>query len=229
VVSGNRPIGDLNLTHHTKAITVLQALVTQITLHQSQGTPILLQASITSKYCPMVAICPLLPKPGTPGANPPDTATRRDAKRNPANSEGVNNKNSNSEPNKKVKVVETRGANLKNMGMFYLRNPETRVAVIFPRDLDLKICADFTCKGRECTREPCPFIHPCNPRGVDRVTVEAITQNLQRQKTGWLSNYHFRNETALPADVQAMADPTVRNNGLKYHFSIYKNHHAIHP
>jgi hypothetical protein len=75
VVSGGRSIGDLNLTHHTKAIKVLQALVNQITLHQSQGTTILLQASITSKYCPMAATYPLFPKPATPGANPPDNAT----------------------------------------------------------------------------------------------------------------------------------------------------------
>jgi hypothetical protein len=44
VVSGNRPIGDLSLTHHAKAIKVLKALVNQITLNQSQGTPILVQA-----------------------------------------------------------------------------------------------------------------------------------------------------------------------------------------
>ena len=76
VVSGNRPKGELNLTHHAKAVTVLQALVNQITLHQSQGTPILVQAIITSKYCPMAATYPLFPKPASPGANPPDTATR---------------------------------------------------------------------------------------------------------------------------------------------------------
>ena len=79
VVSGNRPIGDLNLTHHAKAITVLKALVNQVTLHQSQGTPILVQATVTSKYCPMAATYPLFPKPTTPAVNPPDTATRRDA------------------------------------------------------------------------------------------------------------------------------------------------------
>ena len=74
VVSGNRPIWDLNLTHHAKAIKVLQALVNQINLHQSQGAPILVQASITSKYCPMAATYPLFPKPATPGVKPPDTA-----------------------------------------------------------------------------------------------------------------------------------------------------------
>ena len=49
VVSGSRPIGDLNLTHHQKAIHVLRALVKQINLHQSQGTPIIVQASVTMK------------------------------------------------------------------------------------------------------------------------------------------------------------------------------------
>ena len=74
----------------------------------------------------MAATYPLFPKPATPGANPPDNASLRDVKRNPANSEGGNNTNSNSEPNKKVKVVETRGANKKYMGMLYLRNTDLR-------------------------------------------------------------------------------------------------------
>ena len=53
VVTGNRPIGDLNMTHHKKAVQVLRALVEQITLHQSQGTPIIVHASVTMKYCPI--------------------------------------------------------------------------------------------------------------------------------------------------------------------------------
>ena len=204
VVSGNQPIGDLNLTHHAKAIKVLKALVDQITLHQSQGTPILVQATITSKYCPMAATYPLFPKPAVPGANPPDNASCRDAKRNPVNLEGGNYKNANAEPNKKVKVVKTRNANKKEMGMFYLRNTKLRATDIFPRDLAQTICADFACKRRECTREPCLFMHPCNPRAMDRVTVKVITQNFATIKKGWLSDYHFQNETTLPADVKAM-------------------------
>ncbi len=35
VVTSSRPISDLNTTHHTKAITVLKALLDQVTLHQS--------------------------------------------------------------------------------------------------------------------------------------------------------------------------------------------------
>jgi len=55
-VCGNFPIRDLNLAHHLKAIQVLLALVEQFTLHQSQGTPILVQGSVISKYCPMADI-----------------------------------------------------------------------------------------------------------------------------------------------------------------------------
>ena len=75
VVIGNRLIADLNLTHHTKAIKVLKALVNQITLHQSQGTPILVQASVATKYHPFAATYHIFPKPNTPDTNPPDTTT----------------------------------------------------------------------------------------------------------------------------------------------------------
>jgi hypothetical protein len=174
VVSGNRPIRDLNLTHHAKAIKVLKALVNQITLHQSQGTPILVQATVATKYCPLAATYPLFPNPTTPAVNPPDNATRQDAKCTTVTLEGGNNKNANCRDfkhnptttpvggnekdasklhNSKMRLVKLRGANKKDMGMFYLRNPESRATDIFPRDLTQKVCVDFTCKGRECTRK----------------------------------------------------------------------------
>ena len=118
--------------------------------------------------------------------------------------EGGNNKNANVEKNKKVKVVETRGPDKKNMGMFFLRNAEIRGGDVFPRDMEERICVDFTCKGKECTRENCPFKHPRNPRDMDKCTVIAIARNFSKTKKGWLSDYHFRNETSLPADVLAM-------------------------
>ena len=77
------------------------------------------------------------------------------------------------------------------MGMFYLRNTESRAIDIFPQDMSQKICADFTCKRRECTKEPCSFMHPHNPRDMDKVTVEAIARNFATTKKGWLSDYHF--------------------------------------
>jgi hypothetical protein len=204
VMSGNRPVTDLNITHHTKAIMVLKALVKQITLHQSQGTPILVQASVATKYSPLAATYLIFPKPNTPNAPPTETATCRDAKLTTVTLDGGNNKNANADKNKKSKVVDTRGPDKKNMGMFYLRNAKARVGDIFPRDMEEKICVDFTCKGKECTGENCPFKHPHNPRDMDKVTVISIARNFSKTKKGWLSDYHFRDETTLPEDVLAM-------------------------
>ncbi len=75
---------------------------------------------------------------------------------------------------------------------------------VFPQDLAKKICVDFTCKGRECTKEFCTLIHSRNPRDMDKNLVIAIGRNFATAKKGWLSAYHFRDETALPADVKAM-------------------------
>ena len=102
-----------------------------------------------------------------------------------------------------MKLVKPQVVNKKEMGMFYLKNAEARATDIIPQDLAQKVCADFTCRGRECTREPCSFMHPRNPRDIDKATVEAIVRNFATTKKGWLSNYHFRRETTLPADVKA--------------------------
>ena len=88
--------------------------------------------------------------------------------------------------------------------MFYLKHPKSRATDIFPRDLEERICIDFTCKDRECTEENFPFKHPCNPRDMDKNSVIAIFRNIATTKKGWLSNYHFRNESTLPDDVKAM-------------------------
>ena len=73
-----------------------------------------------------------------------------------------------------MKLVERRGVNKKDMGMFYLRNVKSRATDLFPPDLAQKVCADFSCKGKECVRETCSFMHPRNPRDMNRANVEAI-------------------------------------------------------
>jgi hypothetical protein len=90
------------------------------------------------------------------------------------------------------------------MGIFYLQNPEASAADVFPRDMECKVCPDYTCRGRECTREPCLFKHPRNAREMDKNSVIAIARNFAKTKKGWLSEYHFRHETTLPADVLAL-------------------------
>jgi hypothetical protein len=162
------------------------------------------QASITSKYTPFAATYPLFPKPNPPAANPTETANRCNAKRTSFAPAVVPNKPASPDINKKPKVVESAGINKKNMGIFYLKNPEASGSDVFPRDMECKVCVDYTCRGRECTREACPFKHPRNPRDMDKNAVIAIGRNFAKTKKGWLSEYHFRHETSLPADVLAM-------------------------
>ena len=42
----------MNTNHYHRAIKVLQAMTDQVSLHQSQGTPIILQAAVITRYCP---------------------------------------------------------------------------------------------------------------------------------------------------------------------------------
>jgi hypothetical protein len=39
---------------------------------------------------------------------------------------------------------------------------------------------------------------------MDKFLVIAIARNFSKTKKGWLSDYHFREETTLPADVLEM-------------------------
>ena len=100
-------------------------------------------------------------------------------------------------------VVKPWTINKKEIGMLYLRNPKSRALDVFPKDLAHKVCVNFTCKGKECLREACTFLHPRYPKDMARATVEAIAQNFAATKKGWLSDYHFCRET-LPTDVKAM-------------------------
>ena len=52
VVTKSRPIGDMITTHYHRAIQVLKALINQVSIHQSQGTPIIFQAAVVTRYCP---------------------------------------------------------------------------------------------------------------------------------------------------------------------------------
>jgi hypothetical protein len=165
------------------------------------------QASITSRYSPFAATYPLFhAQPNPTVAKPTETANRRDAKRNNVTftPEVVPTKPASPANTKKPKVAEAGGFDKKTMGMFYLLNPEATGVDAFPKDIESKVCLNFTCRGKECTRENCPFKHPRNARDMEKDAVIAIARNFAKTKKGWLSEYHFRHETGLPADVLAM-------------------------
>jgi hypothetical protein len=133
-----------------------------------------------------------------------DTATRRDNKRAPAATAGATNIIAPQDNSKKVKVVETRTKDKKSMGLFYLKYANCRASDVFPLDLEEKICVDWACKDRECTKDNCSLKHPRNVRDIKFDDNVKIGRNFAKTKKGWLSDYHFRNETNLPPDVLAM-------------------------
>jgi hypothetical protein len=60
----------------------------------------------------------------------------------------------------RLKKPRCSGANLMDMGMFFLSKPDMKASDVFPKGMAESVCVDFTCKGRECTRENCTFVHP---------------------------------------------------------------------
>ena len=52
VIIKQQPIGNIGMYNYIRAVTVVKALVSKINIAQSQGAPIIMPASIITKYCP---------------------------------------------------------------------------------------------------------------------------------------------------------------------------------
>ena len=201
--TGNCPIRDLNLAHHLKAIQVLRALINQVSLAQYQGAPILVQASNIRKNS-----LKFVPSNMTFHNNSTTNSNQLaccDAKRDPAIHEGGKSRDTNKQPQKKGKTTVAKPCKIakKEMGLFYLRNPNASALNVLPMDLAEKFFVDFFCKGKECIRDNCTHLPPCLANNLNLQTVEAIGHSFAATKKGWLSEYHFRRVT-LPANVTAM-------------------------
>jgi hypothetical protein len=78
------------------------------------------------------------------------------------------------------------------MGMFYLKNPDSKHPNIFPPGIKDRICVDFTCKGRECSINPCPLKHPRRAKDIDSEDVEAIAAHFKKTQLWALERISFR-------------------------------------
>jgi hypothetical protein len=90
------------------------------------------------------------------------------------------------------------------MGMFFLTRNNIKAIDIFPKDLPTKICANFTCKGRECTRQSCPYSNPRNACNLPTNTIATIARHFSTKKIGWLNKWHFMKLAHLPPDVKVL-------------------------
>ncbi len=75
--------------------------------------------------------------------------------------------------------------------MFYLRNPSINPLDIFPKDMPKKLCASFTCKGKECNNTNCDFAHPRKASELKRKAIILIANHFIKKDVGWFNKYHF--------------------------------------
>jgi hypothetical protein len=203
-MSEARPITKLNTKGLVNAITAFKAFRTQIQLNQAQMTPIIIMPSSVTAYTLSAwnntQSCP--PKDGVPAttkenanATTPPPAQRRGNKRDPTTPKlSDDNSPSRHQKAKKVKKgskVDGPAKDRKEMGMLFLKNPNINASNVFPRDLSIKLCANFTCKGKECANANCGFKHPTKAGEIPCEAVLAIASHFIAKDIGWFNEYHF--------------------------------------
>jgi hypothetical protein len=77
------------------------------------------------------------------------------------------------------------------LDIFYLRNASINPLEIFPKDMPEKLCANFTCKGKDCNNANCDFAHPRKASELKHKTIIAIAIHFIKKDMGWFSKYHF--------------------------------------
>jgi hypothetical protein len=207
IMTKSCPITKLNTSALKSALTVLKIFCSQINLHQATMTTITVMPGSVSAYNvnpwnntqasglrkdeknSLVdgASCPtpnatFTPKQHNGGKRNPTTPNMN--KENPSGHQRQKN------PHCGVKV-DTAVKEKKDLGMFYLRNPSINPADIFPKDMLEKLCANFTCKGKECINTNCKFAHPRKASELKYKTTILIANHFIKKDVGWFKEYHF--------------------------------------
>jgi hypothetical protein len=68
--------------------------------------------------------------------------------------------------------------------MFFLSRPDMKASDVLHKCMAELVCVDFTCKGRECTRENCTFVHPRKVGDLKKETVNAIGEHFTEKRVG---------------------------------------------
>jgi hypothetical protein len=195
VMTGSRPLAELNTKLLVKTLTVMKAFKDQLTHAQSTNSPIPILAATVSKLTPSSPftnsnVGTLAPAHISASAIMDNIHQnqRCNVKRNPSSPD----KNTKAAATQRQKKPRRNGATNPakqhpdaDMGMFFLTKHNTKATDISPKNLHTKICAN--CKGCECTRESCPYSHPRNACKRTPATIAAIVCRFSSKKIGWLN------------------------------------------
>jgi hypothetical protein len=213
VMTGLRPLAELNTKPLVKTLIVLKAFKDQLTLPQSTNSPIPILAATVSKFSTRSPgtnsnVGTPAPAPVYASALPENTQNQcRDVKRDPSTTDESSKTAAiqcQKKPHRNGDTNPAKQRHVTNTGMFFLTKHDIKAIDISPKDLPTKICADFTCKGRKCTRENYPYSHPRNARKLTAETIATIIRHFSSKKIGWLNKWHFMKLGHLPADVKAL-------------------------
>ncbi len=86
--------------------------------------------------------------------------------------------------------------NVMEIGMFFLSKPDMKASDLFPKGMAESVCVNFTCRGRECTRENCTFVHPRKVGVLKKETLNAIGEHFLEKRVGWFNEWHFLKVTS---------------------------------
>jgi hypothetical protein len=184
------PTTELNTSTLRSALMVLKMFFCQIILHQATMTLITVMPGSVTAYTSSPwnntqasrqrkderntptdgASCPISNTTSTPKQH-------NGGKCNPTtpdiNKNNLSDRQRQQKPCCGVKV-NTAAKKKKDLGIFYLRNVSINLADIFPREMPKKLCANFTCKEKECNNTYCDFAHPRKALELKRETIIAI-------------------------------------------------------
>jgi hypothetical protein len=200
VVTRGRPISELNTRSLTKALRVMKAFITQVDLAQSTNLPIVICRSNICKYevtlmnnmkCTISSYSSRADNTKANGASP-TTETQNSCRNNAAKCDSAVTPDDNAKTPaiQRLKKPCCSGAakstkhNFMDMGMFFLSKPDMKASDLFPKGMAESVCVDFTCKGRECTRENCTFVHPRKVGDLKKETINAIGEHFLEKRVG---------------------------------------------
>jgi hypothetical protein len=74
---------------------------------------------------------------------------------------------------------------------YSLKNPSINASDVFPKDLLIMFCANFTCKGKECSNANCGFKHLTKAGKIPCKAILTIAAHFIAKDAGWFNEYHF--------------------------------------